>query len=82
MLLLVILGIAKVEYLHFDTGRESALAGCELIDALRHRPEEYAGVAAVLLVFPLDDQLEIGDLLFGANDTDRFAGALDGVALE
>ena len=73
---------AEEEHLHLDAGWETALASREPLDAVRCGPKKHAGVAAVLLVFPLDDQLKIRDLFFGADDADRFAGALNGIALE
>ena len=82
VLLLVFLGVAEVEHLHLDAGREAPLAGGEPLDTLGVGPEEHAGVAAVLFVLPFDDQLEIGDLFLGADDSNGFAGAFDQVALE
>lgn len=70
--------VAGVEHLALDPFGKTGFV--EAGDRLKGTPDEDAGVASELHVPPLADQLEVCVGLGGADDADRFAGALDAVA--
>ncbi len=79
-LLFVDLAIAEVENLDFNTGWEFAFSGFEFLDGLGMGPDKDARVAAVFLVFPLADELEVGEGFVHADDSFGRASAV-GVAV-
>ena len=74
----VFAAVGEVEDLDFDALGEAALAGFEGLDGTGDGPDKDAGVAGGLVVTPLEDELEIGEFLLGADDADGLAGAVDG----
>ena len=59
----IVLFVAEIENLAFDTLRKPAFAGSECIQAFFGGPDKDTRVAAVLFVFPFTEQFKINERL-------------------